>query len=246
MLKIRKIRKISSKVGFQTFLIVFFLLFSYLLIIVFFYPEITKNIKKDVPVSLSEVATLVNSDTVKNIIIEGRDIKIELTDGSIKKARKEDESSLSETLKNYGVESSQLIKTPITIKNESGLGFWLLTILPFLIPILIIGFLIWSLTRQVKGAGMQAFSFGQSKAKMTNPSDTKHKITFKDIAGAKEAKQELEEIVDFLKNPQKVSRHRRTYSQRCAPHWCTRNRENNARSCCCWRSKCSIFLSLWF
>ena len=50
---------------------------------------------------------------------------------------------------------------------------------------------------------MQAFTFGQSKARVTNPDDTKNKVTFKDVAGAKEAKEELKEIVDFLKNPKK-------------------------------------------
>ena len=50
---------------------------------------------------------------------------------------------------------------------------------------------------------MQAFTFGQSKARMTDPEDANNRVTFKDIAGAKEAKEELKEIVDFLKNPKK-------------------------------------------
>jgi cell division protease FtsH len=57
--------------------------------------------------------------------------------------------------------------------------------------------------RSVKGAGMQALNFGNSKARMIDPNDQSQKVTFKDVAGAKEAKQELEEIVDFLKNPKK-------------------------------------------
>ncbi len=59
------------------------------------------------------------------------------------------------------------------------------------------------LTRQVKGQGMQAFTFGQSKARITDPNDKNSKVTFKDVAGSKEAKEELKEIVDFLKNPKK-------------------------------------------
>jgi cell division protease FtsH len=55
----------------------------------------------------------------------------------------------------------------------------------------------------MKGAGVQAFTFGQSKAKITDPNDKNNRVTFKDIAGAKEAKQELSEIVDFLRNPKK-------------------------------------------
>ena len=70
-------------------------------------------------------------------------------------------------------------------------------------PVLAILFFFWYLTRQAKGSGMQAFTFGQSKARMTDPSDTNNRVTFKDVAGAKEAKEELKEIVDFLKNPKK-------------------------------------------
>jgi len=63
--------------------------------------------------------------------------------------------------------------------------------------------IIWFFTRSVKGAGMQALNFGSSKARMIDPNDTNQKVTFKDVAGAKEAKQELEEIIDFLRNPKK-------------------------------------------
>jgi cell division protease FtsH len=70
-------------------------------------------------------------------------------------------------------------------------------------PIVFLAFFIWFLSRQVKGAGMQAFTFGQSKARIIDPNDKGQKITFKDVAGVKEAKEELLEIVDFLKNPKK-------------------------------------------
>jgi cell division protease FtsH len=56
----------------------------------------------------------------------------------------------------------------------------------------------WFITRQVRGAGMQAFTFGQSKARIISPDDKKQRVTFKDVAGAKEAKEELAEIVDFF------------------------------------------------
>jgi cell division protease FtsH len=55
----------------------------------------------------------------------------------------------------------------------------------------------------MKGAGIQALTFGQSKARMIDPNDKSQRVTFKDVAGAKEAKEELAEIVDFLKNPKK-------------------------------------------
>lgn len=79
----------------------------------------------------------------------------------------------------------------------------MVNVLPFVLPVVFIVFFFWFLSRQVKGAGIQAMTFGQSKARITDPSDKHNRVTFKDVAGAKEAKEELKEIVDFLKNPKK-------------------------------------------
>ena len=91
----------------------------------------------------------------------------------------------------------------VEIQNQSGFAYWLFNILPFLLPIAFIVFFFWYLSRQVKGAGIQAMTFGQSKARITDPNDKNNKVTFKDVAGCKEAKEELKEIVDFLKSPKK-------------------------------------------
>jgi cell division protease FtsH len=153
--------------------------------------------------TISDVAKGVTAGTIEKIEVSGSEVNISFKDGTKGKASKEVESSLSETLFNYGVKPAELASAPIEIKTESGFGFWLLNILPFLLPVLLIVFFVWMLTRQVKGQGMQAFSFGQSKARITDPSDKNNKVTFKDVAGAKEAKEELKEIVDFLRNPKK-------------------------------------------
>jgi len=153
--------------------------------------------------NISDVATGIIDGTISKIEVSGSDVNVDFSDGTRGQAQKETESSLSETLSNYGVTSAELAKTQIAIKNESGLTYWLVNLLPFLLPALLVLLFIWMLTRQVKGTGAQAFSFGQSKARITNPSDKNNKVTFKDVAGAKEAKEELKEIVDFLKNPKK-------------------------------------------
>ncbi|MBP6926019.1 MAG: ATP-dependent zinc metalloprotease FtsH [Candidatus Pacebacteria bacterium] len=103
---------------------------------------------------------------------------------------------------NYGVTKEELATTVIDIKSETGFGYWIMNLLPILIPVLFIVIFFWFISGQMKGSGgMKAFSFGQSKARVTDPE--KQKISFDDVAGNKEAKQELLEVVDFLKNPKK-------------------------------------------
>ena len=167
------------------------------------YIVISSSVKEKKEVSLSELAKNVSSGTVKTIEVSGDKLTVHLTDGSTLTSKKEVEASLSETLKNYGVPSDKVAATDITVLSDTGFGYWMLNIVPIVLPIVVVIFFFWFLTRQAKGSGMQAFTFGQSKARMTDPSDTANRVTFKDIAGAKEAKEELKEIVDFLKNPKK-------------------------------------------
>jgi len=165
-----------------------------------FFTKKGDDVKK---MAISDVAKSVVDGTIEKITVSGGDINIDFKDKTKGIAKKELESSLSETLYNYGVTPAQITSTPIEIKTESGFMYWILSILPFLLPVFLIMFLFWMLTRQAKGQGMQAFTFGQSKARITDPDDKNNKVTFKDVAGAKEAKEELKEIVDFLKNPKK-------------------------------------------
>ncbi|MFA4975441.1 MAG: ATP-dependent zinc metalloprotease FtsH [Candidatus Paceibacterota bacterium] len=167
------------------------------------YLVISGTPKNVVEISISELAKSVTAGEVKNILVEGEKLTITYKDDTIKSSKKEIESSLSQTLFNYGVKPESLALTNIEVKNESGFGYWFMNLAPILIPIIFIIFFFWYISRQVKGAGMQAFSFGQSKARITDPNDKNNKVTFKDVAGCKEAKEELKEIVDFLKNPKK-------------------------------------------
>jgi len=154
-------------------------------------------------IPISELAQETIAGNVESIVVKGDTLEITLVGGEEKRSKKEAGASLSETLVNYGVPLESLSELTIDIKNESGFFFWLINLAPFLIPVLFIFFFIWLLTRQVKGQGMQAFTFGQSRARIIDPGDKKQKTTFADVAGAKEAKEELLEIVDFLRNPKK-------------------------------------------
>ena len=76
---------------------------------------------------------------------------------------------------------------------------WYLELLPYLIPVVLLMAMWWYIMRQQTGGGGRVMNFGKSKAAMVDPS--KNKVTFADVAGAEEEKEELKEIVDFLKNP---------------------------------------------
>jgi len=181
---------------------IFFAIFIFMAITVA-YTYFAKSSDEVKNLTISDVAQGVKTETIEKIEVSGSDVNVTFKDGTKGKAKKEVESSLSETLFNYGVTPAQLSSAPIEIKNESGFGYWFVNLLPFILPILAVVFFLWFLTRQSKGAGMQAFTFGQSKARITDPNDKNNKVTFKDVAGSKEAKEELKEIVDFLKNPKK-------------------------------------------
>ena len=154
-------------------------------------------------VALSQIATDINAGNIVSILVEGDAITATYADKTEKKSRKESEASFTETLANYQVSEEKIGAVKIEIKGEGGVRFWFLTLAPLLVPVLLLFGIIWYLSRQMKGAGMQAFTFGRSMARLINPEDQVQRVTFKDVAGAKEAKEELTEIVDFLKNPKK-------------------------------------------
>ncbi len=158
---------------------------------------------KPVEIPISELSTDIKSGLVKSIVVKGDQLDLEYKNGDKKVSKKEEGEALLQTLVNYGVAKQELTPIKIDIKNQTGFGYWVLNLSPILFPILFIAVFIWFITRQMKGAGMQAMTFGQSKARMIDPNDKSQRVTFKDVAGAKEAKEELAEIVDFLRNPKK-------------------------------------------
>jgi cell division protease FtsH len=151
--------------------------------------------------SLNDVAAKINAGEVTQISVNGDEVNVTLKDGSKGVAKKEPETGLAETFKNLGVDPAALQKANYTVADQSGFQYWAGILIPTLLPILLIGFIFWFMFRQAKTGANQAFNFGRSNLKLSNFG--KEKILFKDVAGLKEAKEELIEVVDFLKNPKK-------------------------------------------
>lgn len=162
--------------------------------------------KKPEEITLGKLASQIKEEKVKEIIVKNDTVEITLNDegGTKEKALKDSNSSLQEQLKViYGVSEEQIEKANISIKGPSEAEFWAQALLPILLPLLLVGFILWMMLGQAQKSNIQAMSFGRSTARFLKPGEKKRQITFKDVAGVKEAKEELLEIVEFLKNPQK-------------------------------------------
>ena len=174
-------------------LIVLFFLLASTIMILYSGPA-----QKPVSISLSDLVNQINDGKVKDISA------IDLNDGTKEVSVKEPQSALSDSLNNYGVDKSKLQGVKMDIVQEAGFSSFAKNILiPILLPFLIIGGFIWFMLRQAQRGNSQALSFGLSKARVTDPKDKNKRTTFADVAGAKEAKEELGEIVEFLKHPKK-------------------------------------------
>ena len=152
-------------------------------------------------ISFSKLIEEINKGQVKSIIVNQDRLTITLKSDEIKKSVKEPESSLSELLIFYGVEKEIIKNLNIEVKTSNRNTFYITTILGTLLPILLIGGFMWYLIRATQKKQGDVFGFGRAGARLDQ--NAKNKITFKDVANLKEAKEELEDVVDFLKNPGK-------------------------------------------
>jgi len=151
-------------------------------------------------IDLSAVASEIRAGNVKQITVNGDDVSIDLKDGKTVTARKESNTTLPEQLKAFGVTETQWNDVKYTVARPTDWGT-LLNIVGFLLPALLVAGIIWFMLRQAQGANNQALSFGKSRARMfTGEQPT---VTFEDVAGVDESKQELAEVVEFLKEPEK-------------------------------------------
>lgn len=152
---------------------------------------------------LSALVQKIQDGDVTSLVVKGNEVHVTLADDTKAITQKESEAGITETLSNYGLDLRFLSGVEIEIQHASGFRYWMSILIPSLLPIILLIFLFGWFFRQAKGGMNQAFSFGKANLKLfTQP---KERITFKDVAGLKEAKEELGEIVDFLKDPKRFT-----------------------------------------
>ncbi len=182
--------------NFLIFLIVF-------LIISGLFSLLRAPVKDLQEISLNDLVKKIQNGEIKEIVVEENRLNVFSTDEKRYFAFKEENEPLVGLLNDYGVSSEKLSNVSIKIKSAQGRNIFFNVIFPLLLPLILLIVIIYFFSRQIRGAGMQAFKFGESQARKINPQDKQVKTTFKDVAGVKEAKEDLAEIVDFLKNPKK-------------------------------------------
>jgi len=153
-------------------------------------------------VSLSEIVNLVDQQKVESLSVSSDAVEAKIKDSAVLEAASLGRSdNIVQILKDSGVSTEKIRAVSIEYKSVSTLSSLASTVLPFLIPFILISLVVYFLMRQVQGTNNRAMSFGQSSVKLND--ERKNKVKFLDVAGSKEAKEELKEIVEFLKFPQK-------------------------------------------
>jgi len=165
------------------------------LVMILLFNMMTQKEREQKPISYTNFMTSVDDGKVAEVTVQGSNIEGKYKDDSLFKTYAPNDPDLIKTLREKGV--------VIQVRPDEDRSFWF-TLLVSWGPILLL-IAVWIFfMRQMQSGGGKAMSFGKSKAKLLNESS--QRVTFNDVAGIDEAKDELEEIVAFLKDPKKFSR----------------------------------------
>ena len=152
--------------------------------------------------TISEVAADIRAGNITRIIEDDNRLRVVYTNGTERTSHKEASATLVEQLISLGVTSEQLHPDNVKVEIRPP-SAWLgiATALGYILPFLILAGVFWFVFRQAQGSNNAAMSFGKSRARMfTGDQPT---VTFEDVAGVEEAKEELREVVEFLREPEK-------------------------------------------
>jgi len=186
-----KNKKNNKKFGISLFL--FFIIFIVIISFLNFF-RLSSSQVKEIEISYTEFLEMVEKNRVEKVTMKGSSISGILSNGGRFRTYAPNDPDLISILREK--------KVGIEVYPEG--SSWVISFLGGLLPFLvIIGIWIY-LARKMSAGGSKAFSFGKSRARLV--SKEKMRVTFNDVAGAREAKEELKEIIEFLKNPQKFQR----------------------------------------
>ena len=179
--------------------------FVYLLILIAIVAMVFMNINQDSGQSvmpINEVAAEIRAGNVDRIVQDENTLTVIMSNGEEQKSTKENTASLVDQLRAYGVTEQELDAKSVIIEvKEPGPWVNVLSFLGYILPFLIVGAAFFFIFRQAQGSNNAAMSFGKSRARMF--AGDQPKVTFADVAGVDEAKEELQEVVEFLREPQK-------------------------------------------
>ena len=180
--------------------IIYILLFIGIIILVFY--SFRQQAISSEELTIGEVAQEIINGRLKRVVINEDEIKLIYPDGSEGSSHKEPDATFVEQIKELGVTVEDLSPENVTIEiKPPSVWFGVINVLGYILPFIMIAGLFWFVFRQARGGGTSAMNFGQSRArKFTGDNPT---VTFDDVAGIPEAKEELFEVVEFLREPEK-------------------------------------------
>ncbi len=152
--------------------------------------------------TINEVASEIQRGNVERVTEDDNRLRVIFNDGVEKSSHKETGATLVEQLKELGVTTEQLSAEAVKLEIKAPSAILgVATALGYILPFILIAGVFWFVFRQAQGSNNAALSFGKSRARMfTGDQPT---VTFQDVAGVDEAKEELKEVVEFLREPEK-------------------------------------------